>query len=65
MGSAHCVVESFLQRKVYQIIAVMDSRGSITTASNMPILIGIPKVQTFTINITNRLVLGIINRLTG
>jgi hypothetical protein len=46
------MVESFLLRKVYQIIAVMDSRGSNTTASNMPILIGIPKVQTFTVNLT-------------
>jgi hypothetical protein len=45
-------VESFLQRKVYQIIAVMDSRGSNTTASNMPILIWIPKVQTFTVTCT-------------
>ncbi len=40
----------FLQRKIYQIIAVMDSGGSNTTASNMPILIWIPKVQTCTVN---------------
>jgi hypothetical protein len=46
------MVESFLQRKVYQIIAVMDSGGSNTTASNMPILIWIPKVQMFAVTFT-------------
>jgi hypothetical protein len=45
------MVESFLLRKVYQIIAVTDSGGSNTTASYMPILIWIPKVQTFTVNV--------------
>jgi hypothetical protein len=35
------MLESFLLRKVYQIIAVMDSGGSNTTASYMPILIWI------------------------
>ncbi len=38
------MVESFLQRKVYQIIAIMNSRGSNTTASYMPILIWIPTI---------------------
>jgi hypothetical protein len=38
------MVESFLQRKAYQIIAIMDSRGSNTTASYMPILIWIPTI---------------------
>ncbi len=47
------MVESFLQRKIYQIIAVMDSRRSNQAASNMPILIWIPKVQTCTVIIKN------------
>ncbi len=38
------MVESFLQRKVYQIIAIVDSGGSNTTASYMPILIWIPTI---------------------
>jgi hypothetical protein len=38
------MVVYFLQRKVYQIIAVMDSRGSNTTASNMPIFIWRPTI---------------------
>ncbi len=43
------------RRSQYLIIAVMDSRRSNQAASNMSILIGIPKVQTCTVTTTRDL----------